>query len=94
MQRSRIRAVYARQWALVENDPETEEAYHHGLRRLTDIFLDCVAENIEDRLRMDDRSGALRGARLLRMESPERWQALLDKNPDAVALAVVLATTN
>jgi hypothetical protein len=89
-----IRTVYARQWPLVEGDPTAEAAYHHGLRQLTDIFLDCVVENIEDRLRAGNHPGALRSARRLKRESPERWQALLDKNPDGVALAVVLATTN
>jgi glycosyltransferase involved in cell wall biosynthesis len=89
-----IRTVYTRQWVLVKDDPEAVEAYHHGLGRLTGIFLDCVMENIEDRLRTGNGEGALRSARLLRMESPERWQALLDRNPDAVALAVELATTN
>ena len=60
-----IRSVYARQWALVKGDPEAESAYHHGLGQLTDIFLDCVVENIEDRLRSGNCIGALRSARLL-----------------------------
>jgi glycosyltransferase involved in cell wall biosynthesis len=89
-----IRAVYARQWPLIEGDLNAEAAYHHGLGRLTDIFLDCVVENIEDRLRAGNHPGALRSARLIKRESPERWEALLNKNPDGVALAVVLATTN
>jgi glycosyltransferase involved in cell wall biosynthesis len=82
-----IRAVYARQWPLVEGDPDAEAAYHCGLKRLTDIFLDCVVENIEDRLRTGDRSRALSSARLLSTESPERWQMLLGRCPDAAALA-------
>jgi glycosyltransferase involved in cell wall biosynthesis len=82
-----IRTVYARQWPLVEGDPEAEAAYHDGLGRLTDIFLDCVVENIEDRLRTGDRMGALRSARVLRIESPERWWALLDRSVDAAELA-------
>jgi glycosyltransferase involved in cell wall biosynthesis len=89
-----IRAVYARQWALVEGDPEAEEAYHHGLGRLTDIFLDCVVENIEDRLRTGNRMGALRSARLLRMESPDRWKTLLNKSVDAAVLAAELPETD
>jgi glycosyltransferase involved in cell wall biosynthesis len=86
-----IRAVYARQWPLVEGIPDAEAAYHHGLRQLTDIFLECVVENIEDRLRADDHLGALRSARLLRKESPERWQALLDSSLEAAVLAQELA---
>jgi glycosyltransferase involved in cell wall biosynthesis len=87
-----IRAVYARQWPLVEGNPNAEAAYHHGLRQLTDIFLDCMVENIEDRLRAGDHSGALRSARLLKMESSERWQALLDSSLEAAVLAQELAT--
>ncbi|MFC4171323.1 glycosyltransferase family 2 protein [Microvirga sp. GCM10011540] len=86
-----IRSVYARQWPLVEGDPEAEAAYHHGLGRLTDIFLDCVVENIEDRLLTGNRPGALRSARLLKMESPERWQALLERSLEATVLAEELA---
>jgi len=82
-----IRAVYARQWPLVEGDPEAEAAHHHGLGTLTEIFRDCLAENVEDRLRSGDRDGAARAARLLRAESPGRWQALLDRCPDAIALS-------
>ncbi len=89
-----IRAVYARQWPLVEGDPEAEAAYHHGLGRLTDIFLDCVVENIEDRLRTGNRPGALRSARLLTLESPERWRALLERSSAAAALASELAATD
>jgi len=86
-----IRAVYARQWALVEGNADAEAAYHHGLRLLTDIFLDCVVENIGDRLSTGNRTGALRSARLLKTESPERWETLLDRSPDAAALAAELA---
>jgi GT2 family glycosyltransferase len=85
-----IRAVYARQWPLVEGDPAAEAAYHRGLGRLTEIFLDCVVENIKDRLRSGDRARALRSARLLRAESPARWETLLDRDPDAAALAAEL----
>ncbi len=88
-----IRAVYARQWALVEGNPEAEAAYHHGLRQLTDIFLDCVVENIEDRLRTGNRLGAIRSARLLKMESSERWRALLERSRAAAELAFELTAT-
>jgi hypothetical protein len=55
---------------------------------LTDIFLDCLVENIEDRLRAGSLAGALRSARLLKSESHERWKALLQRSPSAAALAV------
>jgi glycosyltransferase involved in cell wall biosynthesis len=83
-----IRAVYARQWRLVEGDPAAEAAYRRGLGLLTDIFLDCLVENIEDRLRAGSLAGALRSARLLKSESHERWKALLQRSPSAAALAV------
>jgi glycosyltransferase involved in cell wall biosynthesis len=82
-----IRAVYARQWPLVAGKPNAEAAYHHGLRQLTDIFLDCVVENIEDRLRVGNHPAALRSAHLLKKESPERWQALLGTSVEANVLA-------
>jgi GT2 family glycosyltransferase len=82
-----IRAVYARQWPLVEGDATAEAAYHRGLQLLTDIFLDCLVENVEDRLLSGDHSRALRSARLLMAESPTRWQALLGRQPDIAFLA-------
>ena len=88
-----IRAVYARQWPLVKGNRNAEAAYHHGLRQLTDIFLDCVAENIEERLRAGNHSAALRSARLLKAESPERWQALLGTGLEVTVLVEELAAT-
>jgi GT2 family glycosyltransferase len=82
-----IRAVYARQWPVVKGDPAGEAAYHRGLQLLTDIFLDCLVENVEDRLRSGDSHRALRSARLLMAESPDRWQALRSRQPDIAALA-------
>jgi glycosyltransferase involved in cell wall biosynthesis len=72
-----VRIVYARQWPLVQGDPEAESAFHAGLNRLTDIFLDCLAENVVDRLRAGNREHAARSARLLARESPDRWRMLL-----------------
>jgi GT2 family glycosyltransferase len=89
-----IRAVYARQWPLVQGSPGAEAAHRHGLQRLTEIFLDCVVENIEDRLRTGDRIRALESARLLAEECPERWQALLGTSTDAAGLAKALADAN
>lgn len=82
-----VRAVYERQWPLVEGDLEGEAAFHRGLELLTAIFLDCVVENIEDRLRTGDRIRALRSARLLSMESPDRWRALLERRPEVADLS-------
>jgi hypothetical protein len=82
-----IRAVYARNWPLVEGDPTGEAAFHQGLARLTEIFLDCLVENVEDRLRLDDLARARSSARLLRDESPERWAALAARIPQVAAVA-------
>jgi hypothetical protein len=75
-----VRTVYARQWPVVAGDPAGETAFHRGLTRLTSIFLDCIVENIEDRLRIGDRHRAAKSARLLSEESPERWHALLARD--------------
>jgi glycosyltransferase involved in cell wall biosynthesis len=72
-----IRAVYDRQWPIVHGNQEGEAAFHRGLQQLTEIFLDCLIENVEDRLRAGDRTGAIRTARLLASESPRRWHALV-----------------
>ncbi len=82
-----IRAVYARQWPLVQGDEAAEKAHRRGLQLLTDIFLDCLVENVEDRLRAGDQDRALRSARLLMAESPSRWQALLGRRSDIATLA-------
>jgi hypothetical protein len=83
-----IRAVYDRQWPIVQGNQEGEAAFHRGRQQLTEIFVDCLIENVEDRLRAGDRSGALRSARLLAAESPQRWQALVASS-DAVAGSLV-----
>ena len=83
-----IRAVYARQRHVVEHDPAALAAWHCGLRQLTDIFVDCLEENVRDRLRLGDREGAFRSARLLADERPEQWNALrteLGWVPDVLA---------
>ena len=67
-----VRTVYERQWPLVQGHADAEAAYHRGLRLLTDRFLDCMVENVEDRWRAGNRDAALRSARLLAIESPER----------------------
>jgi glycosyltransferase involved in cell wall biosynthesis len=85
-----IRTVYDRQWPVVEGDPEAELAFGRGLRLLTDIFLDCLAENVEDRLRSGQQIAALRSARLLRVECPDRWHALLPRLRDIPSHAALL----
>jgi glycosyltransferase involved in cell wall biosynthesis len=79
-----VRTVYARQWPLVEGDPTLEAAHRSGLAALTRIFLDCLHENIQDRVRAGSREGALRAAKLLMTESPERWRALVGAEDPAI----------
>jgi hypothetical protein len=80
-----VRTVYQRQWPIVKGDPAAELAFGRGLQLLTEIFLDCLVENIEDRLRRGEKAAALRSAHLLRAESPERWQALVQRQADIVS---------
>ncbi len=70
------RVVYSRQWPYVRGNAEAEAAFQRGLCRLTEIFLDCLVENVRDRLRLGDRERALNGARVLAGESPGRYEAL------------------
>jgi glycosyltransferase involved in cell wall biosynthesis len=70
-----IRLVYERQWPVVQGDAADEAAFHRGLARLTDIFKDCLVENVEDRMRAGEWRRALRSARLLARESPRRLVA-------------------
>jgi hypothetical protein len=71
-----VRAVYERQREILEGDPVATAAWDKGLRQLTDIFLDCVVENVQDRLRAGDTSGAAQYAAFLAAHSPERAQAI------------------
>ena len=73
-----VRVVYERQRRFVEGDRDAEAAYDRGLRRLTDIFRDCLVENVTDHLRAGRIDRAMRAARLLAQESPTRWKALLE----------------
>ena len=66
------RAVYARQWQFVEGDPAGEAAFRRGLAKLTEIFRDCLAENVRDHLRAGNRRRALACGALLARESPRR----------------------
>jgi len=67
-----IRVVYERQRLLVAGDAEAEAAFERGLSRLTDIFVDCLVENVEDRVRSGRWRHALRSAVLLGRENPRR----------------------
>jgi glycosyltransferase involved in cell wall biosynthesis len=67
-----MRAVYARQWPFVQGDPAGEAAFHRGRERLTEIFRDCLAENLRDDLRAGDTRRVVARAALLARESPRR----------------------
>jgi glycosyltransferase involved in cell wall biosynthesis len=67
-----VRAVYARQWPLIQGDPEAEAAYRQGLAALTRIFTDCLSENVRDRARARQWRRALRSAALLTTELARR----------------------
>ena len=71
-----MRAVYARQWPLVEGDPAGEAAWHLGREKLTEIFRDCLAENLRDHAAAGRWRRALECIPLLARESPRR---LLDE---------------
>jgi hypothetical protein len=80
-----VRAVYARQWPLVQGNPEAEAAFNIGLARLTSIFQDCLVENVADRVRARRWRGAFRAAALLARENPARFYSAMqlrrrDKN--------------
>jgi glycosyltransferase involved in cell wall biosynthesis len=72
-----IRVVYDRQRPIVEGHETLQAAFDRGLHRLTDIFIDCVVENIQDRIAASHRAAALRSARVLVRENPARWRALV-----------------
>jgi hypothetical protein len=67
-----IRVVYERQWPVVQGEAAAEAAFHRGLAQLTEIFRDCLVENVEDRMRAGKWRPALRSALLLARESPRR----------------------
>ena len=72
-----IRTVYARQWPHVRGNATAEEAYYAGLALLTEIFSDCLVENIRDRVRARQWRRAFRAATMLAKESPRRFGYLL-----------------
>ena len=72
-----MREVYARQRPLVSGDPEAEAAFVRGRAQLTDIFLECLVENVSDRLQSRQWMRAFRAARLLAKEKPSKLAALV-----------------
>jgi hypothetical protein len=71
-----IRVVYDRQREVVRGDPALEAAFQRGLDNLTDIFTDCLVENVQDRVRARQWRRAARSAALLARESPRRLAGL------------------
>jgi glycosyltransferase involved in cell wall biosynthesis len=67
-----MRAVYARQRALVAGDAQAEAAFDLGRSRLTEIFIDCVCENVMDRIRARQWSRAFRAVGVLARENPSK----------------------
>jgi hypothetical protein len=88
-----VRAVYARQWPLVEGRPEAEAAYRHGLAQLTAIFMDSLVENVEDALRAGQRERATRAARRLDQECRVRAARLRAREPELAALLLTAGRT-
>ena len=83
-----VRVVYARQWPVVRGNATLEAAHRRGLEALTRIFVDCLEENVRDRLRAGQRDAAHRAATVLRTEDPARWRRLVEADdPVAEALA-------
>jgi glycosyltransferase involved in cell wall biosynthesis len=74
-----IRTVYDRQWRNVAGHPEGELAFHAGLSQLTEIFRDCLIENIEDAWRMRRWRCAVRATALLARESPRRLGSVIHR---------------
>jgi glycosyltransferase involved in cell wall biosynthesis len=70
-----IREVYDRQRPLVTGNAEAEAAFHRGLTQLTEIFTDCLVENLQDRMRAREWRRAIRTTALLARESPCRLPA-------------------
>jgi glycosyltransferase involved in cell wall biosynthesis len=71
-----MREVYARQREVVQGDPEGEAAFARGQAQLTDIFLNCLVENVDDAIRAHHWTRAWRAARLLAAENPAKLAAL------------------
>ena len=71
-----MREVYARQRPLVSGDRAAEAAYARGEAQLTEIFVDCLVENVSDRLHSRQWARAWRAARLLVREKPTKLAAV------------------
>jgi len=55
---------------------QTVVTRYRRLTQLTEIFRDCLLENVKDRLYSGDAAGAQRASTLLAAESPQRWARL------------------
>jgi hypothetical protein len=62
--------------ALADDRPAVRRAFDNGLAQLTEVFRDCLLENVKDRLCSGDAAGAQRASALLAAESPHRWARL------------------
>ena len=74
-----MRAVYARQEATVRGDRDAEAAFSRGKAQLTDIFVNCLVENVADRVRANQWRRALRSAALLAWEDPRLFVTALTR---------------
>ena len=63
-----MRVVYERQWPVVHGTSRLEAAHARGLEQLTRIFVDCLVENVSDRIAARQWRRALRSAALLARE--------------------------
>ena len=66
------RTVYRRQREIVRGHPQLEAAYSRGLAQLTDIFVDCLAENVHDRAAARQWRRAVRSLARLLWERPTK----------------------
>lgn len=73
------RAVYLRQRDMVRGNPRLEAAYSRGLAQLTEIFVDCLVENVHDRLAARRWRPAIRSMIRLLRERPSKL--LLRRHP-------------
>lgn len=72
-----MRVVYERQRPLVHGDPAAEAAFARGHERLTRVLMDCLVENVAERVHARQWGRALRSASLLAIEDPRRFFSAL-----------------
>jgi GT2 family glycosyltransferase len=64
-----VRAVYERQWPLVQGHPEGEAAWHAGLRALTEELAECLVQDVKDRWQARSGDAALRATAVVGVET-------------------------